>query len=94
VYKVNAFTHDAMNKHLTGFIHLLENFSKKSNLVPTNILEPFLILFVVVIAVSLKKGLITCHFSKKCFHFQNVFWNELSFSKCDSFSEGVFIFKM
>ena len=29
-----------------------------------------------------------------CFHFQNGFRNELSFSKCGSFSKGVFIFKM
>ena len=35
-----------------------------------------------------KKGLITFHFSKNMFHFENVFRNELSFSK------GVFIFKM
>ena len=28
------------------------------------------------------------------FYFQNGFWNELSFSKCGSFSKGVFIFKM
>ena len=31
---------------------------------------------------------------KTCFHFQNGFWNELSFSKCGSFSKSVFIPKM
>ena len=34
-------------------------------------------------ALPLKKGLITFHFSK----------NMLSFSKCDSFSKGAFVFK-
>ena len=33
-------------------------------------------------------------FPKTCFHFQNVFRNELSFSKYGSFSKGVFIFKI
>ena len=44
--------------------------------------------------VSLKKIIITLHFSKKGFHFQNGFWNELSFSKCSYFSKCAFIFKM
>ena len=33
-------------------------------------------------------------FPKTCFHFQNGFQNELSFSKCGSFSKCAFIFKM
>ena len=41
---------------------------------------------------KLKKLLFT--FSKTCFHFQNGFWNELSFSKCGYLLKCAFIFKI
>ena len=42
----------------------------------------------------LKKDLLLFTFLKTCFHFQTEFRNKLPFSKCDSFSKGVFIFKI
>ena len=49
----------------------------QSNLVPTNILETFFILF--ANCIFFKKGLNTFHFSKNMFHFQNTFRNGLPF---------------
>ena len=54
----------------------------QSNLVPTNILESFFILF--ASCSFFKKGLIAFHFSKKV----------LSFSKCGSFLKCAFILEM
>ena len=51
-------------------------------------------LYFLLIAVLLKKDYSLFTFPKICFHFQNGFLNELSFSKCGSFSKCAFIFKM
>ena len=40
------------------------------------------------------KWILLFTFPKTCFHFQNGFRNELSFSKCGSFPKCTFIFKM